>query len=309
MIDLRQLRTLKAIQEAGSLAAASERLFLTQSALSHQLRELESDLDAPVLIRKTRPPRFTQVGERLLALADVVLPALRQAERDIDKLSRGQAGRLIMAIECHSCFEWLMPTINTFRQHWPEVELDFQSGFHGDAQDELQLGQLDCVVTSNPGVRDGLCFEPLFQYESVLVLANDHPLNDKALITPADLAGETLITYPVDPERLDVFQHFLTPAGVMPARIRHTELTLMMVQLVASGRGVCALPSWAAAEYVARGWVRTRPLGEGIWCTLHAALREDERDLPYVRDLLVTIRETSQRFLGGVRAVAGAALV
>ncbi|MEL0028522.1 MAG: LysR substrate-binding domain-containing protein, partial [Perlucidibaca sp.] len=88
----------------------------------------------------------TQVGERLLALADVVLPALRQAERDIGKLSRGQAGRLIMAIECHSCFEWLMPTINSFRQHWPEVELDFQSGFHGDAQDSLAEGHLDCVV-------------------------------------------------------------------------------------------------------------------------------------------------------------------
>lgn len=304
MIDIRQLRTLKAIQEAGSLAAASERLFLTQSALSHQLRELESDLDAPVLIRKTRPPRFTQVGERLLALADVVLPALRQAERDIGKLSLGQAGRLIMAIECHSCFEWLMPTINSFRQHWPEVELDFQSGFHGDAQDALQEGHLDCVVTSNPGRHEGLCFEPLFQYESVLVLGNEHALNDKAVIEPADLATETLISYPVDPERLDVFQHFLTPAGVAPVRLRHTELTLMMVQLVASGRGVCALPSWAAAEYVGRGWVRTRPLGAGVWCTLYAALREDERERPYVQDLLVTIRETSQRFLSGVRPAA-----
>ncbi len=304
MIDIRQLRTLKAIQDAGSLAAASERLFLTQSALSHQLRELESTLDAPVLIRKTRPPRFTPVGERLLALADVVLPALRQAERDIGKLNSGQAGRLIMAIECHSCFEWLMPTINSFRQHWPEVELDFQSGFHGDAQDSLREGELDCVVTSNPGEHEGLCFEPLFEYESVLVLGNGHPLNERAQIRPEDLAGETLITYPVDAGRLDIFQHFLTPAGVMPARMRHTELTLMMVQLVASGRGVCALPNWAAAEYVGRGWVRTRPLGEGVWCTLQAALREQDRARPYVRDLLTTIRETSQRFLDGIRPVA-----
>lgn len=302
MIDIRQLRTLKAIADTGSLAAASERLHLTQSALSHQLREMESYLDTPVLVRKTKPPRFTQVGERLLSLADIVLPAMRQAERDIGKLSLGQAGRLIMAIECHSCFEWLMPTINSFRQHWPEVELDFQSGFHGDAQEDLQQGLLDCVVTSNPGRHDGLCFEPLFQYESVLVLGNDHALNQKAVIEPADLASETLISYPVDPDRLDIYQHFLDPAGIRPAAVRHTELTLMMVQLVASGRGLCALPSWAAAEYVNRGWVRTRPLGEGVWCTLYAALREEERDRPYVQDLLVTIRETSQQYLSGIRS-------
>ena len=301
-MDIRQLRTLKAIHDTGSLVAAAERLHLTQSALSHQLRELEAEVDAVVLIRKTRPPRFTQIGERLLALADTVLPALREAERDIIKLRGGQAGRLIMAIECHSCYEWLMPTLNIFRQHWPEVEIDFQSGFHGDAQDDLQNSRLDWVVTSNPSQVAGISYQPLFQYESLLVLSNDHALNQKREISPQDLAEETLITYPVDSDRLDIFQHFLTPAGVMPAKLRSTELTLMMVQLVASGRGVAALPSWAAAEYVARGWVKTRALGsEPVWCTLYAAIREEDVTLPYMQDLLATIRDSSQQFLSGVR--------
>jgi len=301
-MDIRQLRTLKAIHDTGSLVSAAERLHLTQSALSHQLRELETELDAVVLIRKTRPPRFTQIGERLLALADTVLPALREAERDIIKLRGGQAGRLIMAIECHSCYEWLMPTLNVFREHWPEVEIDFQSGFHGDAQDDLQNSRLDWVVTSNPGLVPGISYQPLFQYEALLVLSNTHALNHKRDIEPADLAGETLITYPVDSDRLDIFQHFLSPAGIVPARLRSTELTLMMVQLVASGRGVAALPSWAAAEYVARGWVRTRSLGsEPVWCTLYAAIREEDVALPYMQDLLTTIRDSSQQFLSGIR--------
>lgn len=301
-MDIRQLRTLKAIHDTGSLVSAAERLHLTQSALSHQLRELEAEVDAVVLIRKTRPPRFTQIGERLLALADTVLPALREAERDIIKLRGGQAGRLIMAIECHSCYEWLMPTLNLFRQHWPEVEIDFQSGFHGDAQDDLQNNRLDWVVTSNPSQVPGISYQPLFQYEPLLVLSNTHALNQKRDIVPADLAEETLITYPVDSDRLDIFQHFLTPAGVVPAKLRSTELTLMMVQLVASGRGVAALPSWAAAEYVARGWVKTRALGsEPVWCTLYAAIREEDVALPYIQDLLATIRDSSQQFLSGVR--------
>ena len=90
-LDLRQLRTLAAIRDTGSLAAAAERLHLTQSALSHQLKDLESSLDLALLVRKTRPPRFTKAGERLLALADIVLPAIRDAERDLTRISCGQA--------------------------------------------------------------------------------------------------------------------------------------------------------------------------------------------------------------------------
>lgn len=304
MLDIRQLRTLKAIQETGSLAEAAERLFLTQSALSHQLRDLEDDL-GPLLVRKTRPPRFTKVGERLLELADLVLPALREAERDVAKLTGGQAGRLTMAIECHSCFEWLMPTLNLFREHWPEVELDFQSGFHDDAQQQLQGRALDLVITSNPGALPGLSYVPLFAYESVLVVGKQHVLAAKAFVEPADLADETLVTYPIDQERLDVFQHFLIPAGVQPAKIRTSELTVMMVQLVASGRGVTALPNWVAAEYLERDWVKALPLGRhGVWCTLYAAIRSEDAELAFVQDFLGTAKETCMRNLQGIRSAA-----
>ncbi|MDP2226853.1 MAG: LysR family transcriptional regulator [Moraxellaceae bacterium] len=305
MIDIRHLRTLTAIRDAGSLAEAAEQLHLTQSALSHQLKGLEDGIGLSLFARKTYPPRFTRAGERLLELADLVLPALRAAGRDLAKLKSGRAGRLVMAIECHSCFEWLMPALNRYREHWPEVELDFVSGFHSDAQEALSRRELDLVVTSNPDPKRGdLRFVPLFDYEAVLVVAPDHPLAGHEHVLPHDLATETLITYPVDEERLDVFSHFLLPAGVRPAKLRHSEITLMMVQLVASGRGVCALPSWAAQEYVQRGWVKTLPLeAHGIWRTLYAAVREEEADIAFVQDFLVTARETSASTLAGIRRV------
>jgi len=284
MLDIRQLKTLAAIKETGSLAEAAERLHLTQSALSHQLKDLENLLDLPLLIRKTRPPRFTKAGERLLALAEEVLPLLREAERDLAKLRGGQAGRLILAIECHSCFEWLMPTLNQYRDNWPDVEIDFHSGFHSDAQERLLSRELDLVITSNPNHHPALHFAPLFRYESVLVVAKQHPLVTKAFIEPQDLSTETLISYPVDSQRLDIFQHFLTPAQIQPAQIRTSELTLMMVQLVASGRGVCALPNWVAAKYLARDWVKSVPLGEkGVWCTLYAAVRQEDSKVAFIK--------------------------
>ncbi|MDP1540954.1 MAG: LysR family transcriptional regulator [Moraxellaceae bacterium] len=308
MIDLRQLKTLKAIEQFGSVSAAAEQLHLTQSALSHQLRELEEWLEAPVFVRKSKPPQFSLMGARLLALADEVLPLMQAAERDIRKLQRGQSGRLNMAMECHSCFDWLMPALNAFRRHWPEVELDFQSGFQGDAQADVLDGQLDWVVTSNPSQLSGLVYLPLFHYESVLVLGVDHPLNEKAVIYPDDLVPETLISYPVDDDRLDIVKNFLTPAGVMPSQRRYTELTMMMVQLVASGRGVCALPAWAAAEFVAKQWVKTRALGEsGVWCTLYAAVREADAELPYVQELQRIIQEGCLRLPVGVKSIMTAA--
>mgnify|MGYP000290544380 CR=1 FL=1 len=155
-LDLRQLRTLAAIRDTGSLAAAAERLHLTQSALSHQLKDLESDLDLALLVRKTRPPRFTKAGERLLALADQVLPAIREAERDIMRISGGQAGRLILAIECHSCFDWLMPLLNQYRQQYPDVDLDFVSGFESNPHELLQNAEFDLLITADPIALKGI---------------------------------------------------------------------------------------------------------------------------------------------------------
>lgn len=302
MIDLRHLRTLATLRETGSLAEAAERLHLTQSALSHQLRNLEAEAGLSLFVRKSQPPRFTRAGERLLQLADLVLPALADAGRDLARLRDGRAGRLVMAIECHSCFEWLMPALNRFRNDWPEVELDFSSGFQADAQDMLQQREVDLVVTSNPGGQADLRFVPLFDYEARLVVGPQHPWATREFVSPEDLAGETLLTYPVDEARLDIFAHFLTPAGVRPAALRHSELTLMMVQLAASGRGVGALPSWAAQEYVQRGWVKTLALGPGgVWRRLFAAVREEDADLAFMQDFLATARHSSEATLAGIR--------
>lgn len=305
MPDLRGLKTLKAIQEAGSLTGAAARLHLTPSALSHQLREIESALGLPVLLRKTRPPQFTPTGERLLTLADLIFPVIHEAERDLGRLRSGAAGRLILAIECHSCFDWLMPVISGFRGHWPEVEVDFRGGLHEDAQQALAAGELDLVITSDPEPRTGLVALPLFEYESLLLVAPEHPFAGRAFVSPADLAGETLVAYPVDERRLDIFRTFLTPAGVRPARVRHADLTQLLVQLVASGRGVAALPNWVANEYLERGWVRAVPLGgSGTWCTLYAALREDDLARAWMQDFIGTARDNCFANLRGIRAVA-----
>ena len=303
MLELRHLRTLSTLRDAESLVEAAERLHLTQSALSHQLKDLEEKLGMTLFVRKTKPVRFTSAGLRLLRLADSLLPQVRQAERDIQRLAGGQAGRLHMAIECHSCFQWLMPTIDQFRNAWPEVEVDFASGFFFAPLPALARGDLDLVVTSDPLEIEGITYVPLFTYEALLAVSNQPPLSTAHHVRPPDLEGEVLITYPVERDRLDIFKQFLDPAGIEPASVRTAEMTVMMMQLVASGRGVCCLPNWAMAEYLHKGYVTARRLGpEGLFGTLYAAVRDDMMEMPYLQDFLLTAKDTSFATLEGVSA-------
>ena len=304
MLDIRHLKTLSALRDAGSLVEAAERLHLTQSALSHQFKEMEERLDMQLFVRKTKPVRFTSAGLRLLRLADEVLPLMRSAARDITRLQGGSAGRLHMAIECHSCFQWLMPTIDQFRDAWPEVELDLASGFSFAPLPALARGDLDLVVTSDPVEMTGISYIPLFAYEALLAVAKQHTLAHKAYVEPEDLRDETLIIYPVEHDRLDIFNHFLEPADIEPAQVRTSELTVMMMQLVASGRGVCCLPNWALHEYNSKGYVSARRLGEkGLFSTLYAAVRTDMLDAAFMQDFLLTAKDTSFTTLAGVSAV------
>lgn len=305
MLEIRHLETLLAIRDGGSLFEAAERLHVTQSALSHQLRDLEVRLGTQLLNRRTRPARLTTAGLRVVALAEDVLPRVRATERELQRLAAGRTGRLHLAIDCHSCFQWLMPALDAFRHQWPDVALDLSAAFSFAPLPALVRGDLDLVVTSDPQKLDAVHYEPLFSYELVLAVSADNPLANCRHIEPQQLEDQVLITYPVDKQRLDVYTKFLDPAGSEPASVRTAELTPMLVQLVSSNRGVTALPNWALTEYLDQGWLRSCRLGpQGVWCTLHAALRAEDRDAVYLREFLAIAREMCFRTLTGIQAAA-----
>lgn len=303
MLEIRHLRTLTAIRDAGSIQEAAERLHVTQSALSHQLRDLEVRLKTPLLNRRTRPARLTTAALRILALADDVLPRFRATQMELQRLAAGQTGRLHLAIECHSCFQWLMPALDKFRHGWPDVELDLSAAFSFAPLPALVRGDLDVVITSDPQDIEAVDYLPLFRYELVLAVAKDDALARNKVIEPAQLQDKVLITYPVERERLDVFNHFLEPADVEPAQIRQAELTPVIIQLVASQRGVAALPNWALTEYMNQGWLHVCQLGPtGVWRTLYAAVRAEDADTDYIRAFVEQAQTTCFESLQGIKS-------
>ncbi|MEM1232484.1 MAG: LysR family transcriptional regulator [Pseudomonadota bacterium] len=286
-IDLKHLRAVKMIHEAGGLARAADLLHLTQSALSHQIKGLEDQVGVDLFVRRTKPLKLSSAGQRILRLADKVLPEIAAAEEEFRGLQTGKTGRLHIAIECHACFEWLFPVLETFRKAWPDVDVDIRPGLAFEAMPALMREEVDLVVSSDPDELDGVTFTPLFDYEAVFVASASHPLAAKPYVEAGDLRDEMLITYPVERSRLDVFSQLLMPAKVEPRAVRQVELTAVILLLVASNRGVAVLPDWVVREVRYNSDYVTRPLTEaGITRRLYAATRSEDAVKPFMAHLL-----------------------
>lgn len=291
-IEFRHLRTIRAIHAEGGLARAAEVLNITQSALSHQVKGLEDQVGVELFVRRSKPLKLSAAGQRLLRMAEKVLPEVEALEAEFEGLRAGKSGRLHIAIECHACFEWLFPVLEEFRKAWPDVDVDIRPGLAFDALPALQREEVDLVVSSDPERIDGVDFTGLFDYEPVFVASSQHALAQRDYIVAEDFRDELLITYPVERTRLDVFSQLLIPAKVEPKGIRQVELTAVILLLVASNRGVAVLPDWVVREVRYHSDYVTRPLTKtGLTRRLYAATRSDETTKPFVSHLLNLARK------------------
>lgn len=302
MIELRHLKFLAAVRETGSLTAAAARVNLTQSAASHMLAALEHYLDLRLVERGRGGARFTPAGERLLLLAERVLPEMEAARADLRQLSSEPPAELLrIAVECHTCFEWLMPAMDAYRELRPEAELDLVGGFHAEPLTLLPENRADCVIVSENRKQSGIAYFPLFRYEMVALLPGDHALAKRSYLNAEDFAQQTLITYPVPDRMLDLVRRVLKPAGIDPPR-RTAELTIAILQLVASRRGLACLPHWAVESYIERGYVLAKPIGrKGLWGELYMAIRSREKNTRAI--FAQTLRQTVRTALPGIKLI------
>ncbi len=263
MLERNHLAILRAIDQKGSLTAAANSLYLTQPALSHSIKKLEQQLGTPLWQKEGRQLRLTQAGNYLLKLAERILPQLEQAEDVVRQIAQGQKGNLRIGMECHPCYQWLLKVVHPYLKAWPAVDVDVKQRFQFGGIGALFAYEIDILVTPDPLLRPELRFDPVFDYEQVLVVANDHPLSQQSQVEPEQLLQEIVITYPVEPERLDIFSHFLHPANCSPRKHKTIETTDIMLQMVAAGRGVAALPGWLVEDYKNRMPITAVRLGEG----------------------------------------------
>jgi len=283
MIERSHLAILREVERRGSLTGAADALCLTQSALSHAMRKLEQQLGTAVWLREGRRLRPTVAGRFLLSLANRVVPQFEHAEQVVAQIAAGQRGTLRIGVECHPCYEWLLKIVAPYLRDWPDVDVDVKQRFQFGGMAALFSHDIDLLVTPDPLVKPRLHFEPVWAYEQVLVVGVEHALAGQRQVEPAQLTDQTLITYPVEPERLDIYSQFLVPANCRPRRHKVIETTEILLHMVAAGRGVAAFPRWLAQSYAQSLPLVLLRLGDkGVNKHIHLGMRESDRDIDYL---------------------------
>lgn len=287
------LEIILAVEKEGSMTAAADSLHLTQSALSHSMSKLEDQLEVKIWQRKGRQLIPTQAGQHLLNTARRLIPQFQRTESQLIQFSKGERGILKIGMECHPCYQWLQRVTNPYLQDWPSVDLDVIQKFQFAGIEALLTHEIDIIVTPDPVLKPELSFIPCFDYEQVLVVSGDHPFHGKEYVLPEELSEETLFTYPVCSDRLDIFSNFLTPLGRTVKHQKLVETTEIMIQMVACGRGVTALPRWLVNEYGERYDIHPIKLGkDGLHKQIHLGIRSEDAKVDYIQAFLNKAQES-----------------
>lgn len=294
MIERSHLAIIRAVDTQGTLTEAANALCLTQSALSHSIKKLEQQMGTAVWLREGRALHLTQAGQHLLLLAKRLLPQFEHAEQLMLQIGRGERGELRVGMECHPCYQWLLKVVGPFLDKWPDVDIDVKQKFQFGGIGALFNHEIDLLVTPDPLHRPGLIVKPVFEYEQRLVISAEHSLANKAYLKPKDLETETLISYPVQKDRLDIYTQFFLLSESTPKKHKEIETTDIMMHMVAAGRGVAALPGWLIDEYAKSLPIKSLKLGQkGISKQISLCIREADENLIYIKDFIDTACKTN----------------
>ena len=303
MIQIIQLKALIAISQTGNMSNAARQLSLSQPALSHQIKNLEAHLGTELFLRNTNPITFLPAGKRLLESAYEVTKSVTNSKRDISLMIAGMVGKLRIAVECHSSFEWLMPAMAAYQLAWPDIQMDLVSGFQPDPVSVLTKGDADLAIVTSMQDRPDVLFHPLFRYEILALVSEMHSLAGKAYLTAHDFLGEVLAHYPIPDERIDLLREILAPANINPTR-RIGEVTDSILHFVANKHAIAALPGWLVSPLLCRNHITARSIGKnGFFANLYAATTIAGGNTTHLPDFVKTLRRISFETMQGIQEV------
>lgn len=292
MLEIRHLRLVQALAEEGGPTRAASRLHLTQSAVSHQLAELEGRLGVVLFSRVRRQLKLTPAGARLLEAAKELLVHLSRVERELHTAGARKREVLRVATECFTSYYWLPALASTLLQEHPHVDVRIVSEATRQPLAALLQGTLDLAIVSSP-VRDrALVSTPLFADEWTVIVAPAHPLASRPFVTAAELGRQTLFAHDAprgDVERLRALIAAERAPMPRPILVPYTDA---LVEFVRAGMGAAIVSRWAVLPWEARGEVVARRLTRAglaeTWCAVYR--RDAEERLPLRRfiELLLT---------------------
>jgi len=253
MIDIKYLRLIETVASEGSLSGAARKLFLTQSALSHQLKEIESQMGTQAFHRVNKKLVITPAGNIVLAAARKILPLVENVDLELKKISSGEIGQLRLCTECFTCYHWLPVLIKKFNLEYPNIDIQIITENAHEPLTLLKDGKVDVALVYRPERDNNLDYVELFTDEMVLLMSSRDPLSQYPVILPDHFSNQVLITHSAKGKQGMIFREVLNPAGVDVRKIVYVQLTEAVVEMVRAGIGIAVLPKWTLKPYLLNG--------------------------------------------------------
>jgi len=298
IFEVRHLNLIVAVAEERGVTKAGNRLHLTQSAVSHQLKDIEEKLGTRLFHRDRKTMVLTAAGERLLETARGVLAQLQRAEEEARDIGAERLGRLRISTQCYTCYKWLPDLLKLFNEEHPRVEVDIVVEATRHPVQALLEGKLDIALVSRLTRDRRLVVKTLFNDELMAVMSPAHRLASKPYVTSDELAGERLLIHN-SPQESTVFQCLFTPAGVSPQHVSQVQLTEAITEMAKAGLGVGLISKWAVREELEAGTLCGVRLGpKGLYRQWSAVTLKSEQNRPYLLKFVHLLASNTERITG-----------
>ncbi len=278
-MDVRQLEMFRAVVEAGSFTAAAQRLHVSQSAISRQLKLLEEELGTLVLERTGRGVNVTPEGEILLSTANRIWREMQEVVAEIADTQKLQRGLISLGGGMTVCLHILPKLLKKFRTLYKNVDLRITTGTAVQLLHALRSHEIDLLLLTLPIVGSDLEVVPVLKEEMIVVTAKSHALTRTRLTDARAIARYPLILFENGSNTRKVVDDFFRAQQVDTNVVMETENVEIIKAMVANGLGVTILPYGALATDLRQGkfaWARIRGVHlyrETGWVYLESAHR------------------------------------
>jgi len=290
-MEIRHLKLVREVAETKSLTKAKDALFLSQSALSHQLKEIENQLGAPLFHRINKQLIITGAGKIVLESAKRILTDLEKTERSIKKYVSGDTGRIRLATQCYTCYHWLPSLLIDFKKEFPKVEIEVLLDNSCDIESQVLDGKIDLAILSEVSDRSKLKYYELFRDEEFALVHANHPWVKKNYVEAEDFANENLFIHSYPLESVSLFTQLLIPAGVSPKKVTQIQVTEALVELVKAGMGIKVIAKWVIAPYLKDNSLAIVPITKkGMHRRWYAITLDQEKNPQYLENFVCHLR-------------------
>ena len=292
-LEVRDLKLVRALTQEGSVTRAAQSLHLTQSALSHQLRDLEERTGLQLFTRSRRGLAATDSGLAFLRYARDLLSRMQVAERELAMRSGEQKAVIRMATECYTCYHWLSQVLRPFHAKHPLVEVTVEANATSHPLQALSDGTIDLAFVSSSVRSSRLVVQPIFEDELVAVVPPDHYLASRSFVRAEDLAREVLIVYARPTKNMHIFQKLFLPRQIEPRKVLHVQLTEAIIEMVKAGVGIGVLTRWSVDAAIQSGRLIALSLEKSGLRRVWSAAYRRQRNVPaYITDFIEAVRQS-----------------